>query len=144
MGKSNWIEIEFESPCNRLEVLKAIKQYGWEFTEGNQTSYLPLSNGEEFNWQYSTINFDELWNLIQKKDLFCETIGVSLTWKNSQIGGQIIFDTKSNLLFNVCLNPKYIIPQIGLVDTSWYLERLISPILQQGIKISSLKYEFIA
>ena len=76
-----------------FEIIKVLKDFGWSLTHDGYTSYLPLGDKDDFEWQSKkNMNFDSVKKLILMKESSEELIGIILTWQTSDIGGVFLFD----------------------------------------------------
>ena len=116
---------------------------GWTLNDNGKISYLPVGDDGDYNWVSESINIDELINILDEKERRNESIGVSLTWGDTNIGGTLLIWDKESLSFNLSINRKIINQDssMGITDVNWYLEKLISGLINEKFKVESFSFK---
>ena len=124
-----------------LELIEVLLNNGWSVKDHGHISYLPLGDEDAFNWQHIAI---EAWlkivEIFKQKEKNRELIGLVMTWKDTNIGGEFLFFPDGQLLaVSWGVNRKVLKHCADFTDHSWYLTRVLAPLLQEGIVIESVQ-----
>lgn len=106
--------------------------------DGGYKGYLPVGDIDDFNWQRSKIVSDqEIIKICEKKFHDEEIIGLSLTWLDTNIGGDFLFfpDGKISFLLNINRIENH---ATNLTDFQWYLEKTVPIFIRNNINIESV------
>lgn len=147
MSVSASIDVKFVTSDTKgvsvVAVVKGLINYGWTLNDNGQVSYLPVGDDDDYNWVSESISLDELINVLNEKESKNESIGISLTWGDTNIGGTLLMWDKASLSFNLSINRKVINEDagLGITDISWYSEKLIAGLANGGLKIVSFSFE---
>ena len=68
-----------------------------------------------------------------------EVIGFSITWADTNIGGQVLFFPNFEFSFSITINIKNFDKDI--VDDNWYLIKLLPIFDKNGILYNSIRYQ---
>ncbi|MCX7920467.1 MAG: hypothetical protein N3B21_00370 [Clostridia bacterium] len=125
-----------------IEVIQRLMDYGWTLNDNDKTSYLPLGDEDDFDWQRETIDEKLLMSILRQKKQNKETIGIVLTWDGTNIGGEFLLRTDSSVSVNLNINRKQMEDDnLGITDINWYLVKLL-PVFKQGnLQVESFCYE---
>ena len=125
-----------------VDIVKGLINNGWKLNDNGKVSYLPVGDSDDYNWVTDSISIDELMNILDEKERRNESIGVSLTWGDTNIGGTLLIWDKESLSFNLSINRKMIDKSsIGVTDVSWYLGKLISGLISERLKVVSFSFQ---
>ena len=139
MSISASINITVGSELSTKKIIKIFTSHGWSLIEDGKTTYLPL-NDDMFDWKSEEISLDLLWNIINQKEKSGELIGIIMWWKKTKIGITILIHSDFSLNISFDVNRKKINPS-DITDVSWYLERIIFPLQNNGCIIESFSFE---
>lgn len=123
------------------KVLMSLYDFGWSFDDHGKVSYLPIGDEDNFSWKSEQMSTEDLLEIIELKEKMSEVNGVTMTWKNTGIGGDFLFWTDGNISINLTVNRKLIDDEIKITDVNWYLTKLLPPLKQNDVYISSFRYE---
>lgn len=129
--------IDLQNGINRFDIINILYTNGWSFSDNGRFLYLPLEDNDEWGWEskeISALEQNNLFKILKEKSLSNEVLGVSMTWKNTNIGGQFLIFPDFQLSF--CINNNIQFTQYGFVDINWYLEKIL-PIFN----LNSIKYD---
>ncbi len=134
------------TPISSVDKIKALLDYGWTLNDHGLISYLPIGDKDDFNWQRESISEEALLNIVKSKEKAGEIIGVSITWNNSNIGGDLLIFEDGTLSLSACINRQEFVTkdEYKITDVNWYLERLLPAFKQKNWYIESHSYEEIA
>lgn len=134
------IIINFSEENNTLDLIDALRCYGWCCNDNNIISYLPLGDNDKYDWKTEGIdNWNFVSSIIEKKILANEMVGISLTWKGSVIGGEFLFDASGSFLnIGLSINRK-LISDSNDTDFKWYIERLTNAFNEKAIKLKNIE-----
>jgi hypothetical protein len=141
MGTSSSILIKVDSrEKNFTSLIKHFISFGWTFNDNNQITYLPEGDIDDFDWQIMSLEESEkLYSILNAKEMAGELLGVVLTWKDSQIGGNFLLDTLAgDVNVGLSINRKGLAGREEYTDFSWYLEKLIEPIENNNFIIEAV------
>ena len=126
MSVSSSIEIRFQNKLASTKLIQVLLDYGWSLEDHSRITYLP-EHDDEYEWQYLGMNDQpQLWKILEKKEELNEVIGIALTWKDTNIGFELlIWEERSSICLNLVINRKSINANSRVTDYSWYLDRLI-------------------
>ncbi len=147
MSVSASIDVKFVTSEDKgssiVDIVKGLIKNGWTLNDNGKVSYLPVGDDGDYNWVSENINIDELINILDEKERQNESIGVSLTWGDTNIGGTLLLWDKKSLSFNLSINRKIINQDssMGITDVNWYLEKLISGLINERLKVASFSFE---
>ncbi|ONG42088.1 hypothetical protein BKE30_00860 [Alkanindiges hydrocarboniclasticus] len=134
------LDIEFTSAIMQLDLIKQLIAIGWTFNDyNNQQTYLPVHDADNYNWQSDTLDQDTLFQIFQKKYGLKENIGIVMTWKDTQVGGEFIFSINDGVQISPSIN-RQLIADSSITNISWYLERTIYLLHKKGISFISFSY----
>lgn len=147
MSLSASINIQIVSSQNKvissIEIIKNLMANGWTLNDNGKTSYLPIGDDDDYNWILENIDSEKLLDIFSEKEKRNEIIGVSLTWKDTNIGGMLLIFAEGELSLNLTINKKYISNNFDLkiIDVNWYLEKLIPGLNRKSLKLISFSFE---
>ena len=125
------------SPLNIVELLR---RFGWSFRLEGRVSYLPVGDIDDFNWTNEALSDDALLSVLQQKEITGEIIGVAMTWRDTEIGGQFLFARQSTVSINLNINRIVLASCAPLTDVSWYISRLAPAFSSCDIILEALEY----
>lgn len=118
-----------------VEIVKKLAEGGWSFIFNGCANYLPIGDVEEsFNWTNQKINFNELLEILIKKQERKELVGVFMTWEDTDIGGDLLMwgasQAKTRMTyepigFSASSNRQIFNQDYPRTNVNWYLERLL-------------------
>ena len=114
--------------------------YGWLLEDNGHISLLPLGDNGEYKWLHLELSEQEkAFEVIKQKVVLKEIVGITLTWKDSKVGVDVLFPEENTILFSLTVNRK---PLIGseFSDVSWYLERIIPALISKGTMIEHISW----
>lgn len=112
----------------------------WRAGHGTDIMYLPVGE-RDYDWQMVPVSMkDNVLEIIRRKDRMREEVGIDLVWQATCVGGTFRATTGTHrLTMSVDINRRKLPNTGGLTDVTWYLERLIVPLIGAGYFI-----EFVA
>lgn len=89
MGIEALITLNFSNYSeNIIDILKIFQQIGWDiYNAQGKVEYLPIGD-KEYNWQCEKIPTDKLFDIISRKMVKKEQIGVNLFYNNGAEGSR--------------------------------------------------------
>ena len=122
-----------------LELIEVFLNNGWSVKDHSHISYLPLGDEDAFNWQHIAIAaWPKIVEILKQKNR--ELIGLVMTWKEANIGGEFLFFPDGQLLaVSWSVNRKALKHCADFTDHSWYLTRILTPLLKEGVVIESVQ-----
>lgn len=142
MSVSASIDIKLSAPnLQQVDVLRLLLKQGWVIYDNGYKSFLPINDKGMFNWQWVPISqfIDaDLFAILFIKQIFQELIGVSLSWKDTDIGGEFLISDDLTLCISLTNNRR--INTYGLTDFDWYLSRIIPAIDRDEIFIEDISF----
>lgn len=140
MSASISLDIKLIKKFSLLDIVKILCDNGWSLEKDSKINFLPIN--DNYNWVSENISNKVFFDIIEKKEIGKEMIGVILYWLNTNIGVSLIIFNSGDLSFNIDINRKYLDASIKLVDYNWYSEKIIT-ILNKKVGIHYYKFEFI-
>jgi len=125
-----------------IEIIKNMLNNGWRVIHKNKIFYLPVGDIGDFIWQSEKIDENEFLELVKEKEIAHEIIGVSMYWKDSDIGFSLIIFETYDLSFNIMINRIRIdlSNKYDVTDVSWYLERILPCIETDKLTITRITF----
>lgn len=128
MSHSSSITIQYNIETQALEVLQSLINFGWVLNDHNSINILPINDNDLFNWTRFNLAEESLvQEIINQKQILGELVGFSLTWKDTNIGGDFLVRPKETTFIPTIY--RQILADCGrFTDISWYLSKLIPPL----------------
>ena len=129
------------STKNILELIEVLVNNGWSVKDHSHISYLPLCDEDAFTWQHVAIAaWPKIVETLKQKEKNRELIGLVMTWKDTNIGGEFLFfPDGQQLAVSWSVNRKALKHCADFTDHSWYLTRILTPLLKEGVVIESVQ-----
>jgi hypothetical protein len=129
------------STKSTLELIEVLLNNGWSVKDHGHISYLPLGDEDAFNWQHSALAaWPKTVEILKQKEKNRELIGLVMTWKDANIGGEFLFfPDRQRLAVSWSVNRKALKHCADFTDHSWYLTRILMPLVKEGIVIESVQ-----
>ncbi|TCP64411.1 hypothetical protein [Baia soyae] len=129
--------IDFElvyRDSTKMALFQSLMSNGWKYhDECGKVFYLPVGDIDDYDWQYEKMSLDQLQELVQRKMDQNEVIGISITWGDTDVGGDFLIWPDGNCSFMVNKNRKILIGRV--TDFSWYLAKLIPAVDSRDIRM---------
>lgn len=129
---------------SRVDMLLVLMNYGW--TTGDTIIYRPLGDIDTFDFIFRPLDaWPEVLDILRQKEVHGESVGVDLFWPGTAIGGTFSVDLYPELPRYVKLhgfwNPdRQLLPGCAwFTDHSWYLSRILPPLLNAGVAIDMVE-----
>jgi hypothetical protein len=124
-----------------LELIEVFLNNGWSVKDHGHISYLPLGDEDVFNWQHIAIAaWPKIVEVLKQKEKNRELIGLVMTWKDANIGGEFLFfPDGQRIAVSWSVNRKALKRCADFTDHSWYLSRVLAPLLKDSIVIDSVQ-----
>ena len=136
----------FPCPDNMVAVIQLMLAHDWTINDCGLMGFLPIHDYGMYNWQREEINIDKLMEVLKEKERLNEQLGVSITWKDTNIGGELLTYSADEMGLVITINRQVIPLSEGVTttDANWYIEK-IKPIFtsESGITISSIRFSEI-
>ncbi len=135
MSISGSIAVKFyeQEGYSAIGCIRLLLDNGWRFGNDAGLSYLPLGDGDNYDWQEMRDNDPKIWDVLAEKEKCDEQIGIWMTWGDTGIGGNFIFG--EDLEFFVIL-AHHVLGSSRFTDFSWFTSRLL-PALDSKWQIES-------
>ena len=121
-----------------LTIIRILLAAGWGFKYEQFSSYLPLGDNDDFDWKIEKIEDINLLEILAEKEKSGELIGVAMVWKNTGSGGTFLFHSDGSISISLSINRKKI--EEKFTDVNWYIDKLISPLIEAKIIIESFVF----
>jgi hypothetical protein len=124
-----------------IELIEILLNNGWSVKDQGHISYLPLGDEDAFNWQHVAIpSWPKIVEILKQKEKNREMIGLVMTWKDVNIGGEFLFFPDGRqLAISWSANRRTLKHCADFTDHSWYLSRILTPLLKECIVIESVQ-----
>ena len=124
-----------------IELIEILLNNGWSVKDQGHISYLPLGDEDAFNWQHVAISsWPKIVETLKQKEKNREMIGLVMTWKDVNIGGEFLFFPDGRqLAISWSVNRRTLKHCADFTDHSWYLSRILTPLLKECIVIESVQ-----
>ncbi|MBY0013288.1 hypothetical protein [Paenibacillus typhae] len=146
MSISAWIDIHLSSSANfsATDLIRQFAKEGWDYADHNgEVTFLPLGDGDNFNWQSEVMDSAHIMNIIEMKQAQGEIVGIQLLRRDSEIGCDMLMFNTNQIGFNLSIARKSIETQgdIDMTDFSWYLERILPVFKNAGLRVERVQCE---
>jgi hypothetical protein len=123
------------------EIIETLRKYGWTDNDHGSNTYLSMTNNGEFTWERTPLmDRKDVLNLLSEKEKREEAIGIVLLWDDTGIGGSFVFDKKKRRVSVSLMVNRKVLERYPVTDISWYLDRLVPPLLQKGYSLESIQW----
>lgn len=130
-----------------VDIIKLLNNIGWVFKE-EKMEYLPLDDGDMYNWQEEALSFDKLFDIISQKQQNNENVGVILYHNKSDKGTTFLAKSTDEIMLGLDINRKTIDCDItkpswggDYTDISWYVINVIRELEKSGCLVGQFRYE---
>ncbi|MDF9845072.1 MULTISPECIES: hypothetical protein [unclassified Paenibacillus] len=136
-----------EHSSANLTVMGLIRQFtkeGWDYVDRNgEVTFLPLGDGDCFNWQSEAMDSAHILNIIEMKQTLREIVGIQLLRRDLEIGCDMLMFNTNQIGFSLSIARKSIEIQgdIDMTDFSWYLERILPVFKNAGLQVERVQCE---
>lgn len=129
-----------EIPSCPLDLLDIFAKAGWNLNDGETICYLPLGDKDDFSWKFVPLTSVAIVKReLAKKIVTSELIGICITWKDSQVGGQLLYNVQiKKLSFVWNINRRRKSGSDRETDFSWYEEKIIKTLNEGGLQLLSV------
>ncbi len=125
---------------NIVDVLKIFQQIGWDiYNPHGKVEFLPIGDGDEYDWQCKEISESELYDIISKKNARKEQIGINLFYCKGSEGISLLAYHTSQITLSITINRKTV--KGKYTDMAWYLQNIIYNFLNIDMRLLSYKIE---
>lgn len=140
MSVSATLDIElFEGNIDSVEIIECLLRNGWRIEDNGNKVYLPINDDDMFNWQSEDIITDyEVIEILRKKNSINEVLGVSLSWLDTNIGGEFL--VRQDLSISMSLSNNRQLNSYGVTDFDWYLSKIVPILNKRELNIESISF----
>ena len=144
MGREAGIEIN----CSRyskdiVKVIELLFEIGWKpYDTDNRITYLPIGDKGDYAWECGLISLDALCEVIKKKQLLQETIGLVLYYEKTGYGITILAKDTEEFSFGLDINRKtYGTSRESITDVGWYFCNTVNRMVEKGCTIDHIRFQ---
>ena len=119
------------------EIIRAFQQIGWDFADG-QAEYLPLHDGDLFDWQAAPLSAEAVLAVVKEKQQCGELCGVILYHRESDRGFSLLAKNTAEIMLDLTVNRKTVCG--GFTDASWYIAHTAAELERIGCTVQRLEY----
>ena len=136
------LDIELEKNVSPRTLICLFSEIGWDYIDKRgEVFYLPLGD-QDYDWQSEKISRAVFNNVVEKKTKNCETIGVSLFWKDSEIGVTLLIFQEKSFTVMISINRKTLSENSSSfsTDVNWYLQEIVVKLQAKGLPINGYTF----
>lgn len=134
------LNIKFASNISPLDIILNLMDIGWLPKDYDRSqTYLPSDDKDDYSWISNNISINELLEILKEKQAVNQRIGLVLTWKDTQIGGEFFFLDDKSLMMSISIE-RQVIYNTNITDVSWYIERIIPLLIGKNIAYESFRF----
>jgi len=130
------------------KIIRCMLDRGWTIVHREMIFFLPVGDVDEYDWQEEKISENDfLIEIVKKKEIAKEIIGVDLYWKDTDVGVSMLMFPSYELSFSVSINRSTmdlsdlcLKEKIDITDVSWYLNTILPCFETSELTVS--KYVF--
>lgn len=136
MSKHDSLEFDFEESFDTLKIIDNLLSGGWSYNDSGKIVYLPLGDKGLFDWKSKALeSWGNVYDVIREKVRCGEVVGLNMTWQDSGVGAQFLFDSGNKVLaVNLTIN-RIRASDSNDTDFSWYIPRIINSLEKDGYKM---------
>lgn len=120
------------------DMLKFIINGGWNIRKNGKIEYLPLGDGDMFDWKTGELSDKELYELILGKERSGEIIGFIIYWGNMDIGGSVLLHSPNEISISLLINRQKI--NDNITDVNWYITKILPCFMNDSIRVESWSF----
>jgi hypothetical protein len=137
----------------QIKLIQMLIEKGWSLHNKNGYAiYLPINDNGMFNWESSKKDSSSILELLKKKEVSRELIGISFYWHNTNLGGTALFwnsieakklNIQTPFSFSLSSERKLLFNSNGtkITNVNWYLERLLPIFNNEDTFVEHFSYE---
>lgn len=133
------ITLDFSGYSDNIkDVVKLFGKIGWSiYNAKGEVEYLPVGDGEEYNWQWKKMSEAEFFEMISDKISHKEQVGVNLFYSNGSEGMSLLAKNTKQVLLSILINRRLV--DNHHTDMVWYLEHIVYKFFKMGVSLLSYK-----
>ena len=129
MGRTATITVEFAKPARLHPTIDLLLEAGWTPGATECLYYLPLHDNGDYDFQsIDSSQFETLLPLFEQQEALGEEVGFGIKWRGES-GGPLLFRPDGSLKLVTMYAPIRLEKLSFCMDFSWYLERLLPPLV---------------
>ena len=144
MSISASIDIKIALPdrvtASKIIIIQKLLDFGWTFNDYGKVSYLPIGDEGNFNWHIDNISVEKLMMILKEKEKRNEIIGIVMTWKETDIGGNVLLIKNGGISLCLTINRRVLVDS-SITDINWYLVRILPAFCQDDLIVESFSYK---
>lgn len=122
-----------------IDIVSILINNGWTINDNGEKVFLPLNDDGMYDWHSERdITDNEVINILKLKDKAKESLGISLTWLNTNIGGEFVIN--HDLLIIITLSNNRQVNGYNVTDFDWYLSKLVPLFQKENIYIELISF----
>ena len=144
MGKEAIMTIDCKRYSENIEdIIDLLARSGWKYYGAEKKiEYLPLGDGDDYNWQKNSISAEKLRKLIGKKQVNNEVVGLVMYKENSDEGITILAKNTKEITFCLDINRKTVSNnREAITDVGWYFTNILQRLDEKGCSADYIKFE---
>lgn len=142
MGVEAWTEVRLKTiPSDPLGLLGGLEKNGWNFHGAGEIFYTDLGDVGRFEYKDAPIgDLPRVKGVLQQKVASKEQpLAISVTWKSTEIGGELLFYyLDRRILFSWTCNRKRRSDSDRYTDLPWYDKIVSESFAEAGIPVESI------
>lgn len=122
-----------------IDIVSILINNGWTINDNGEKVFLPLNDDGMYDWHSERdITDNEVINILKLKDKAKESLGISLTWLDTNIGGEFVIN--HDLLITITLSNNRQVNGYSVTDFDWYLSKLVPLFQKENIYIELISF----
>ncbi len=124
-----------------LDIINLLTKTGWSYYDSeNNIEYLPLGDGEMYDWRKGSLNITELERIINKKQSNSEMVGLCLHNADPKISITFLARSTSEIIIDLNIYRKTY-PGSDITNPEPYMQTIILPLEKNGCQADSICFE---
>lgn len=123
-----------------MDIVNVYLRCGLSVFDNENRAYVNISDGDDFDWEYLTVTFNELTDIISEKERGGTYVGI-LLYEDGEPVTDLLRFAPNRLMISCDVNRRTLDGSIrGQTDINWYVKKFISPLEAEGFAVEGFEY----
>lgn len=124
-----------------MDIVNVYLRCGLSVFDSENRAYVNISDGDNFDWEYFSVTFDELTGIISDKERGGSSpVGIYL-YEDGEPVTDLLRIAPNKLMISCDNNRRTLDGSIrGQTDVNWYVKKFIAPLEAEGLAVEGFDY----